>query len=381
MTVRRSKLKKILQNIAEFLTQTEIVFYCLFWLMVLVVVGTIAQRYVGLFQAQQQYFSSFILWFGPAPLPGGYTTLGIIFINLVFFLIFKSVWKKENLGIIITHLGVLLLLVGAFLTAGFSTEGSMVIQEGATSNFVRDYHNVELVVRDTSPEDSDQETNFTQGWLKPGSVLKTDLLPFKIQVLSFCKNCDPIRRNQPADLSYRGFAKNFDLASLPLDKEDERNRAGIFFKIDGADTLTNGTYALLEFMPVAQTLRVGGKIYELEIRRARTYLPFRIHLIDFEKQIYPGTNKARSYKSVVTLIDEGIQQRSVIQMNQPLRYKNYTFFQASFIEGDGQETTVLAVVKNVGRLFPYISSLIMCIGLLVHLLIQVPKLIFKAKSR
>ena len=99
MTVRRSKLKKILQSITEFLTQTEIVFYCLFWLMVLVVVGTIAQRYIGLFQAQQQYFSSFILWLGPVPLPGGYTTLGIIFINLVFFLIFKSIWKKEGMEI------------------------------------------------------------------------------------------------------------------------------------------------------------------------------------------------------------------------------------------------------------------------------------------
>ena len=38
-------------------------------------------------------------------------------------------------------------------------------------------------------------------------------------------------------------------------------------------------------------------------------------------------------------------------------------------EGD-KETTVLATVKNYGRMFPYISSIIMCIGILVHLLVM-----------
>jgi hypothetical protein len=62
-------------------------------------------------------------------------------------------------------------------------------------------------------------------------------------------------------------------------------------------------------------------------------------------------------------------------MNEPLRYSGYTFFQASFIEGLDKEATVLAVVKNYGRLFPYISSIIMSVGLLLHLLINLPKMI------
>jgi hypothetical protein len=62
-------------------------------------------------------------------------------------------------------------------------------------------------------------------------------------------------------------------------------------------------------------------------------------------------------------------------MNEPLRHSGYTFFQASFIEGLDKEATVLAVVKNYGRLFPYISSIIMSVGLLLHLLINLPKMI------
>ena len=56
-------------------------------------------------------------------------------------------------------------------------------------------------------------------------------------------------------------------------------------------------------------------------------------------------------------------------MNEPLRYKGYTLYQSSFIQGGGKETTVLSVVHNMGRMFPYISSIIICIGIVVHLLI------------
>ena len=55
-------------------------------------------------------------------------------------------------------------------------------------------------------------------------------------------------------------------------------------------------------------------------------------------------------------------------MNEPLRHKGYTFYQASFIDGELIQTTVLAAVKNYGRLFPYISTIVMCIGLLFHMI-------------
>ena len=60
-------------------------------------------------------------------------------------------------------------------------------------------------------------------------------------------------------------------------------------------------------------------------------------------------------------------------MNAPFRHYNYTFYQASFIEQNNIETTVLATVQNYGRTFPYISSIIMCIGILMHMLIMVSK--------
>ena len=89
------------------------------------------------------------------------------------------------------------------------------------------------------------------------------------------------------------------------------------------------------------------------------------------------TEKAPS--SMTTLPEDGISKHILIKMNEPLRHKGYTFYQSSFIESPDGETSVLAAVKNYGRLFPYISSIIMCIGLLLHLIMKLPEL-FKKRT-
>ncbi len=239
-----------LKPIGLFLSRADIFFYTLIWLMILLVVGTVAQKYVGLYQAQHTYFSSFIVWAGPIPLPGGFITMGVIFINLLAKLVFASPWRWKNSGIIITHIGALLLLFGGFLTSTYSREGDMVIYEGETVNFFSNEHNPKPV-----------------------------------------------------------------------------------------------------------------------------YLPFRIKLIDFEKQYHPASGIPRAFKSDIILMDGSSQWPSTISMNEPLRYKGYTFYQSSFIEEAEREATVFAVVKNIGRMFPYISSIIMCLGLLIHMAINIPRLI------
>ena len=57
--------------------------------------------------------------------------------------------------------------------------------------------------------------------------------------------------------------------------------------------------------------------------------------------------------------------------NSDLRLRNLNLNCAS--REDNIETTVLATVQNYGRTFPYISSIIMCIGILMHMLIMVSK--------
>ena len=51
-------------------------------------------------------------------------------------------------------------------------------------------------------------------------------------------------------------------------------------------------------------------------------------------------------------------------MNHPLRHAGETFYQASFLRGD--TGTVLQVVKNPGWLIPYVSCVVVTLGMLIH---------------
>ena len=131
---------------------------------------------------------------------------------------------------------------------------------------------------------------------------------------------------------------------------------------------------------VPHQITINNKEYIFVLRRQRTYLPFSIELIDFKKVMHSGTGIAKSYSSDINLIEGDISKHILIKMNAPLRHRGYTFYQSSFIESPKGETTVLAAVKNYGRLFPYISSIIMCCGLLIHLFVKLPKLFNHRKA-
>jgi hypothetical protein len=353
-------------SILQTLSSPTIFFYSCSWLIILVIAGTLAQRSMGLYMAQQKFFSSWIFWFGPVPLPGGHLTMSIIFLNLLVYILLTAPYKK-SMGLFITHLGALLLLVGGFLTAYFSTEGSMIIQEGDTSNFVSDYHRREFTV--TIPaEGEDQITAFGEGWLKKGEVLKNPSFQGEIKILESYPNCEVVKREKAAS-DFKDFGANFNIVNRPS-SGSENNMLGVIASLSGFGEDTDGNYIFIEFQDKAT--RVGKA--RLLIRKERTYLPFALHLLDFEKKVYPGTQTPKSYKSIVNLLENGQSRRVVIQMNEPLRHKGYTFFQSSFMERPGKDSTVLAVVKNYGRQFPYISSMIMSIGLLIHLISLIPGL-------
>ena len=368
------------KKIGSFLTKPDLFFYALIWMMVILVFGTVAQKYVGLYRAQHMYFFSYYWWLGPVPLPGGYPTMAVIFLNLLAKLFFASQWHPTRAGTLIVHFGALLLLTGGLLTALFSREGNMTIYEGTKSDYFSDYHERELVVEDGSSG----EKVIAYPWkdLKTGKILSVPKLNFTIEIVKAFRNCEMVPRSGKTDdplfKELRGRAKDFDMKSAPLEKEDEINKSGIMFRVAGASPEKNGIHFTVDFVSVSPWIEVDGTTYTISLRRARTFLPFKIKLLDFEKQVYQGTDIPSSYKSVVEVMEGDSQWRSIIRMNDPLRYKGYTFYQSSFIEGEDKSATILAVVKNTGRLFPYISSIIMCVGLLIHLFLQLPKLIKKS---
>ena len=355
--------------------------YTLIWLIVLVFFGTIAQKDIGLYASQMKYFSSFyFLFLGFIPLPGGRLVLLLMTINLFSSMFKRNLWQLKKIGIVIVHLGGLLLLVGGGLTAYFSSEGNMVIAEGEATNYVDDYHNMELAFVNNSLKDSIEYTVVDESLLHEGSRFQIFDEGPEIYVISNIKNVRIENRISPADSIYKGLLEKFVLLPKRPEAENTQNRPALIYKIKGTSNGSDGIYGLFLGQGLNDPFKIKDQIFHSEYRRERTYVPFDIELIDFEKVMHPGTNVAKSFSSDVNLIENDIPRRTLIKMNEPLRHKGYTFFQASFIDDSEIETTVLATVKNYGRLFPYISSIIMSIGLLIHLLLMMPKMV-KGKSK
>src|SRR5438105_506643 len=93
--------------------------------MLLILAGTLAQRFDGIWQVQAQYFHSFVVFIpfklfltsawaipGSFPFPGGYPLGLLLLLNLLaaHATRFQYSWKRT--GIVLIHLGLILLLVG-----------------------------------------------------------------------------------------------------------------------------------------------------------------------------------------------------------------------------------------------------------------------------
>lgn len=94
---------------------------------------------------------------------------------------------------------------------------------------------------------------------------------------------------------------------------------------------------------------------------------------------YANTRKEKSYHSVVRLQDpsRGEDIDFKIYMNQPLRYQGETFYQASV---RGKDTTVLQVVKNRGWLLPYVSCVVVSLGMLIHFMLSLSTFLSRRSS-
>ena len=123
-----------------------------------------------------------------------------------------------------------------------------------------------------------------------------------------------------------------------------------------------------------EEFQLGAKPLVLEYREPRRELPFTVKLLDFRKTTYPGTEMAAAFESDVELTDaqRGIMLMRTIKMNHPLKYRGYSLFQASFVDGP-VETTVLSVRNDPGTPFVYAGFLIVISGV-VSLFVMRPRL-------
>ena len=121
----------------------------------------------------------------------------------------------------------------------------------------------------------------------------------------------------------------------------------------------------------AEFTDVDGTSISMGYYPKRMILPFALRLKRFELKHNPGTMDPSAYSSFVQVV-EGFQKTEAdmdalpvthISMNEPLKAKQYTFYQASYIpDMPRPTTTVLSVNYDPGRALKYWGSILLIMG-------------------
>ncbi len=345
----------------------------LLMLSVLVVWGTLYQADHGLYAAQQRFYRSYVFFVkGVVPVPGTQLVMALLFLNLLSGTLLNLRFRWSHIGSILTHVGLLVLLVGGFIIGLFAQESRLTLEEGEGSNVAVSYHDWEISIWEADSNGVDpqrlsrQVTAISCLRLMQGDSCTLARPQVKVDVLSYHPHASPLAKpapGRPAPVNATGIK---GLAPSKRQKEPSANIPGCLLRVSDASGIAREI--LLYGRDREEThVEIDGKTYAWALRRLRHPLPFTLVLKDFQREMYALSSMARRYSSDVTLHAGGLTRDARISMNQPLHYRGFTLYQSSYQEmGDGREFSTLAVVANHGRYIPYVGTGVVFLGMLMH---------------
>jgi len=365
-----------LERLFRFFSSLRLTVALLILAMVLVFIGTLGQVSMGLYRAQNEFFRSFFVYWGPpgaswrVPVfPGGYLLGSLMLINLVaaHWRYFRPDWRKS--GIVLIHAGLVLLLIGQFATDLLSVESTLHLREGEAKNYSEMDRHVELAITEVTDPSRERVVAIPHRILARQQEVTVPDLPFRIRIVHFYPNAmvaERTARSTSPPPATRGVGPQIELTPLPhvteMNKRDVP--AAVVELVTGEGSL--GTWVVSEYISQPQTVNVGNRTFNLTMRLQRIYVPWTIRLLDFRHDRYPGTDIPKNFSSRILLTDprNGTEREILIYMNNPLRYGGYTYYQASYDPDD--QGTVLQVVRNPSWLTPYVACTMVSVGLVLQ---------------
>src|ERR1017187_10005338 len=156
-------LDHLLDRLINFFTSLRLTVVCLALGLVLVFWGTMAQVDLGLYKAQNEFFRSFLIYWGPKGaswripvFPGGYLLGGVLVLNLIAAQLRRFTFTASKAGLWMVHVGLILLLLGQLLTDLLSRESTLHLRNGEARNYSETEREAELAVSDASDADADK---------------------------------------------------------------------------------------------------------------------------------------------------------------------------------------------------------------------------------
>ncbi len=344
---------------------------------VLVFWGTLAQVHVGLYKAQNEFFRSFFICWQPASgwkipvFPGGYFLGTVLLINLLAAHLRFYQPGKRKIGIMLIHLGVVLLLVGQMLTDALARESALHLRIGQAKNYSEAQRDYELAVTDTTDRGIKKVVAIPASLLARQGEAGAAELPFTVRVKKYYANSDLSAAAAPGYEQIQtttGLGNGFWWREMPRETAMDRvDMPSAIVEITDTQNVPH-TFLVSALLNQPQQFTYNGRDYEMQLRPERYMMPFSLKLLEFHHDNYPGTDIPKNFSSRVRLQNArtGEDREALIYMNNPLRYGGLTFYQASYDPDDGG--SVLQVVHNPGWLTPYFSCLLVGAGLVVQFL-------------
>lgn len=372
------------QRLLDIISSLKLTLFCLAAALILVFAGTLAQVNLGIHVVQERYFQSLFVWWPPDStglkfpiFPGGHLLGGILVINLVAAHLRRFRWTWRKLGIHLIHAGLVIMLMGGLFTDLFSVESHMRLEEGETKNYSEDSLLVELAVIGETGNGEEQVTAIPEKRLQQGGTIEVAGLPFRIIVRHFYPNSQLLMLDKMGPGAVRaadhGVGSQVVVNGLPRAAAvNDRDLESAVIEIvphpaAGEVTAASlGTWLVSAGLGAPQQFTAAGRQWRLEMRPARYYKPYALTLEKFTHERYQGTEIPKNFASRITLVDPDQKENRevLIYMNNPLRYRGDTYYQAGFDKSD--KATILQVVHNPTFLAPYVACVVVGVGLLIQ---------------
>lgn len=453
-------MKKLIKPLASL----KLAVFIIVAIAVLTAIGTFVEAKYDAFAAKKLVYDT----------PWMFGIMVLLAINLIAVMMDRWPWKRRHAAFVCAHIGIIILMLGQWVTSNFGLDGSLRIGIGESGRYVQ-VHQTDLTVYSSFDGDRysktlEQEVDFFMNpptKEKPFSIMTMD---GSVDIVGYEKYVIPSRQVVPAEKGNFGpglrfqiespmfnviewlvqrkpstpAVQNFGPATIHLGNEIPKESRGVneiflmplasgkikyaVFHKDQKKIFVQGEVAegdvfepgwmgskvrVLRYLPLAKddwdikvvekpsplttsAIRVKFKdteqwvlqndlvkfftdkgAYLVTWANRRIDLGFDLKLDHFEVTRYQGTMRAMAYQSVVKL-PEGTEH--LISMNEPLKYKGLTIYQASFQEENGKPVaSIFSVNHDPGRFWKYLGSLVMSIGIV--LLFYFKSLDFKALKK
>lgn len=285
--------------------------------------------------------------------------LFLLSLNLIYCLSSRPILKRKFLGFTLTHLGFIIILLGAIVGAVFGEKGYIQIYEGQSLNGFMNRSGEKI------------NLPFTV-FLEKFSLEYYDSGTQKLSVKVLDKNVEkelPVNFNQKYDIAGTNYYVEIEryLPDFAIDttskqafsRTNQANNPALLVKIT-SPTRTGLPNPLGEGpSPKGQTEErwVFGRFPEMQFNQQDK---------NIELAYYAGAGEIKDFKSKINILENNqIVLTKTIEVNHPLNYKGYYFYQASY-DSQNLKWSGLQVAKDPGVGIVYSGFAFIIFGLIIN---------------